>query len=192
MIAIPDKLRLGFTIKRCPPQKEPRQPSIGPGLGLTFRRVPALNASLAPRSRLKSTLRVFRSNLAETRTPPSLPCICPSLVFAVGFAQPPSSSKKTPKARFGDLRQPQFLLIEPRKRCRRQTEGRGTRSPRRLAVPHGKLRLRKWSRVPCSTSRRQLRARAMMRSWETFLRLCGRCRTARARSLPVDLRRARP
>lgn len=37
------------------PQKEPRQPSIGLdlGLGLTFRRAPALNACLVPRSRLK-------------------------------------------------------------------------------------------------------------------------------------------
>lgn len=190
MIAIPGKLRLGFTIKRCPPQKEPRQPSIGPGLGLTFRRAPALNASPAPRSRLKSTLRVFRSNLAETRTPPPLPCICPS--FCRGISPNRPAPAKKPQARFGDPRQPQFLFIEPQKRCRRQIEGRGTRSPRRLVVPRGRPRPHKWCRVPCFTSPRQLQARAWMRSWEMFLRLCGRCRTARARSMPVGLRRARP
>lgn len=141
---------------------------------------------------LKSTLRVFRSQFGRNANSTALalqsaPRFCRGIL-----PNRPAPAKKKIQARFGDRRQLQFLLIEPQKRCRRQIEGRGTRSPRRLGVPRGKLRPHKWYRVPCSTSPRQLQARAWMRSWGMCLRLCGRCRTARTHSLPVDLRRARP
>lgn len=139
----------------------------------------------------KSTLRVEGGKLGRKRDSTALPSQLP-LVFAVAFAQTPSSGK-IPSS-FWNHRQPHIPApIAPAPRCRRQTEGRGTRNLRRLVAQRGILRLeppRNWCPARSSISPRQLLHKASMRSWEMFRRLCGRCLIARARSLPMGMRRA--